>query len=231
MGAKTKDMKKITYTALMLVSAFTMMFSIASCNDYETYADMKKKERKAIERFLADNDVCGHINVISENQFYAQDSTTNVDNNEYILFEEDGVYMQIIKRGNGKSFPEMAKEQPDSTVNQNVLCRYQAYNIMTGDSTTFSYGYPGNAVDKMLVKYSHLSRSYSGSFTHGIMYTYEGQTAVPSGWMKPFDFIRMSRSLDDVAHVRIIVPHNSGTTSASTKVEPYYYDITYQLGQ
>ena len=44
MGAKTKDMKKITYTALMLVSAFSVMFSMFSCNDYETYADKKKKD-------------------------------------------------------------------------------------------------------------------------------------------------------------------------------------------
>ena len=223
-------MKKITYTTLMLVYAFSVMFSMFSCNDYETYADKKKKEKNAIERFLTDNDVCGPIKVISETQFRTQDSTTNVENNEYVLFEEDGIYMQIISRGAGKSFPEMSKEFADSTVNKVVLCRYQGYNIMSGDSTFHSYSYPGNAVDKMLVKYSQLSRSYSGTFTSGIMKAYEGQTSVPTGWLKPLNYLRLSRNVEDAAHVRIIVPHNSGTTTSSGNVEPYYYDITYQLG-
>lgn len=236
MGAKTKDMKKITYTTLMLVSAFSVMFSMFSCNDYETYADKKKKEKNAIERFLTDNDVCGPIKVISETQFRTQDSTTNVDNNEYVLFEEDGIYMQIISRGAGKSFPEMSKEFADSTVNKVVLCRFLEYNIMTGDTTNTNYGiYTGyvDYVNKMVVKYSHLSRSYSGTFTSGASIerdSYSSSASVPKGWLKPLNYIRLSRSLEDVAHVRVIVPHNSGTNYASGQVEPYYYDITYQLG-
>jgi hypothetical protein len=236
MGAKTKDMKKITYTALMLVSAFSVMFSMFSCNDYETYADKKKSEKKAIERFLADNNVCGHINVISEAQFRAQDNTTNVDNNEYVLFEDDGVYMQIINRGTGRTFPEMSKDFADSTVNKVVLCRFTEYDIMSGDTTNSNFGVVGNVVDKMLINYSHLSRSYSGSFTSGMMYNMNASSsvgngvAVPSGWMKPFDVVRLSRGIDDLAHVRIIVPHSSGTSNASYYVHPYYYDITYQLG-
>ena len=69
-----------------------------SCNDGKTYAEMKDDEREAIKRFIELND----IKVIDEDQFAEQDSTTNVSNNEYVLFEESGVYMQVVERGGGE---------------------------------------------------------------------------------------------------------------------------------
>ena len=30
-----------------------------------------------------------------------QDSTTNLANNEYVLFKDSGVYMQVVERGTG----------------------------------------------------------------------------------------------------------------------------------
>ena len=60
-----------------------------SCNNGKTYAEMKEEEREAIKRYIELND----IKVIDEDQFEAQDSTTNVSANEYVLFEESGVYM------------------------------------------------------------------------------------------------------------------------------------------
>ena len=68
-----------------------------SCNNGKTYAEMKEEERDAIKRFIELND----IKVIDEEQFAEQDSTTDVSANEYVLFEETGVYMQVIERGNG----------------------------------------------------------------------------------------------------------------------------------
>jgi len=222
------NMKKITYTALLLFSALTMVFGVASCNDYETYADQKKKEKNAINSFITNNDVCGPITVISESQFCAQDSTTNLDKNEYVLFADDGIYMQVISKGEGKTIPEMSKTFADSTVNKVVLCRFTEYDIESGDTTLYNYGLP-LWVDKLLVSYSHLSRSYTGSFTSGIMVE-SGISAVPSGWMKPLDYVRLSRDVEGAAKVRLIVPHTSGTSNANYSVLPYYYDITYQLG-
>ena len=63
-------MRKLSY--LLLVLAGIML--IASCSNTETYADQKKKERSAINSFIADSS----INVISEKTFFAQDSTTDV---------------------------------------------------------------------------------------------------------------------------------------------------------
>ena len=37
--------------------------------------------------------------MISFEQFQEQDSTTNVDENQFVLFSETGVYMQIVEEG------------------------------------------------------------------------------------------------------------------------------------
>ena len=71
---------------------------VQSCNNGTTYAELKDAEREAIQRFIELND----IKVIDEDQFADQDSTTNVANNEYVLFKESGVYMQVVERGNGE---------------------------------------------------------------------------------------------------------------------------------
>ncbi len=42
--------------------------------------------------------------MISFEQFQEQDSTTNVDENQFVLFSETGVYMQIVEEGNGERF-------------------------------------------------------------------------------------------------------------------------------
>ena len=89
---------------------------MTGCNDDETYADQKEKEKNAISRFLEDNPFCGKINVISESQFYAQDSITDTARNEYVKFNEDGIYMQIIRKGEGPTMVELAMERKDSTV-------------------------------------------------------------------------------------------------------------------
>ena len=71
-------MKKISVLFLLLIG----VMMLAACNDGETYADQKKRETAAINAFIQKN----KIKVISESQFYAQDSTTDVSQNEYVLF-------------------------------------------------------------------------------------------------------------------------------------------------
>jgi len=200
----------------------------ASCSDDENYAEMKKKERKAINAFVADNDLVGPIKVISESTFLAQDTTTDVEANEFVLFNEDGIYMQIVRRGTGKSAREMAMEKEDSTVNFRLLCRFMEYDIENAD-TTYSNLFTPSVVDKLQVNYSARSRSYTASFTEGYMKSYYG-SAVPEGWLKPLDYIRLTRQTDNIAKVRLIVPHSSGTSNAANYVLPYYYEISYEKG-
>lgn len=221
-------MKKIVYL-LLAFFALSATFAVQSCNKGETYADMKKKEKKAIQEFLADNDFVGKITVITESQFYANDTITDTARNEFVLFQDDGVYMQIVQRGEGRSMVDFAMEQPDSSISKNILCRFVEYDMEQGDTTQYSQFYP-SIVDKMLVSYSHYERKYTGTFTEGLMLSRYSKV-VPGGWLKPFNFIRLTRDAGKIAKVRLIVPHASGTSNASTYVLPYYYEISYQLGR
>ena len=219
-------MKQIVWTFAALVCLTTLF----SCDNGETYADMNEKEKKAIDRFIQDNEFTGPIKVISQEQFEAQDSTTNVDENEFVLFNEDGIYMQIVSRGEGKSLVEFAKEQSaDSTISKTVLCRFLEYDIEAGEMTIENI-YSSSIVDKMLVKYIHRSRRYQASFTEGKMVSKYKSSVVPQGWIKPLDYIRLTRNSGRIAKIRIIVPHSSGTSNASGYVLPMYYEISYQLG-
>ena len=61
-------------------------------------------------------------------------------------------------------------------------------------------------------------------------YTY-GSASVPSGWLVPFTYINIGlpQSEDEeVAKVRLIVPHSQGHSSASGNVVPYFYEIIFQ---
>ena len=217
----TKQMRKIFSLILAFMSTSFAIATFCSCDDGETYADQKNKEKKAIKKFLEDNDFVGKINVISEKEFYANDSTTDTAKNEFVLF--------IVAKGKGRSMIEMAKDEKDSTVSKLILCRFLEYDIEAADTTYTNY-YTPSIVDKMQCTYTHKSRSYTASFTEGYMQSGYGDE-VPKGWLKPLDYLKLSKNLDGIAKVRLIVPHSSGTLNASGYVLPFYYEISYQLGK
>lgn len=223
-------MKKLFYLVLATCVVSTSIFTI-SCSDGETYAERKKKEERAIGQFLQDNDFVGKINPITEEQFYAQDSMTDVSKNEFVRFGSDGIYMQIVRKGNGPTMMELAKERKDSTVTRPILCKFLEYDIMGGDTTNTNqtiYKDMTSKIDEMMCTYDHYSRSYTASFTIGTMKEVYG-SVVPQGWLKPLDFVRLTKTDGEEAKVRIIVPHSSGTSNASGKVQPFYYEITYMI--
>ena len=99
-------MRKIVYILFALLGVGG---GLQSCDNGETYAEQREKERDAISAFLNRDVVIrlsdgeelihvGKINTISEGEFYAQDSTTNLERNEYVVFENTGVYMQIVRK-------------------------------------------------------------------------------------------------------------------------------------
>ena len=108
-------MKKLTYLLLALFA----MTAFVACNDDESYADQKKAERSAINKYIADS----AVNVISETQFALQGNTTDVSKNEFVLFQSSGIYMQIVRKGCGEPIPN------GKTVT--VLCRFTEYNLKT----------------------------------------------------------------------------------------------------
>ena len=189
-------MKKLVYLLLFLTGAIAFQ----ACNHEETYADKKKKQRAAISSYIADSSV----KVISEEQFYAQDST-----------------------GCGKKIT--------SGETATVLVRFTERNLLT-DTITLSNNnmYYGLFPDKMRVTCT--SGTYSGSFVSGssVMATAYGSTAVPTGWLVPFAFVKVGRPItesDEIAKVRLIVPAEKGQQSASQTPTPALYDLTFERGR
>ena len=210
----------------MLLAMVVSLF--AACNDYETYSDLKKKERQAISKFLVDS----AINVISEKQFEEQGQTTDLKKNQYVLLDKSGVYMQIIRKGCG--------QQVESGKTVNVLCRFSETNILT-DSMLIRNDIVGTIymngqyidvsqyVDKMTVQRN--GSTFQASFVSGMMQLYHGTSSVPSGWLVPLLYINVGRPLQEggeIAKVKLIVPHSQGTQTASQSVYPAFYVITYQ---
>ena len=205
-----------------ILFAFAAIFTLMSCDDTESYADQKKKERAAINSYITKN----KIKVISESEFLAQDTTTDVSKNEYVLFDNTGVYMQIIREGCG----EKLKDGETAT----VLCRFTEWNLLT-DSLQLTNDILGLAsqVDKMSVK--NISGTFKASFVAGssVMNTMYGTTSVPSGWLVPLTYIKLGRPSnpdEEIAKVKLIVPHTQGHQYATSGVYPCLYEITYQRG-
>lgn len=206
-------------TILSLV-ALLCLASFTACNDYETYGEKKDKERDAINQFIADS----LIVVINEAQFRSQDSTTNLERNEFVYLDNSGVYMQIVRRGCGKPIAD-----GESAV---LLVRY--YEECLQD-TLYSY----NEYNPFTPDYMTVSRSgstYSGTFTSGQWYSryassYNGTATVPNGLLVPFPYINVGRPRkadDEIAKVRLIVPHSQGHTLATSYVRAYYYEMTFE---
>ncbi|MBQ8949531.1 MAG: DUF4827 domain-containing protein [Prevotella sp.] len=197
-----------------------MIAVLTACNDYETYGDLKEKERNAISKFIADSS----ITVISEDQFIQQGQTTNLERNEFVKLDKSGVYMQIIRKGCGTEL-----QDGEST---HLVCRYSEYDIIgdtlqTLNNTAAYASYP----DVMSV--SRKGSTITASFVSGIMYSvyHSYSSSVPSGWIVPLNYVKVGRPQtmeEDCSKVRLIVPHTQGHAYASQNVQPYFYTITFQ---
>ena len=217
-----------------------MMIAFAgfvSCSDDQTYAEQKDKERKAVDAFLkrdvtivgpAGDTICnvGVINVITEQEFLAQDTTTNFEKNEYVLFANSGIYMQIIRKGVGE---KIAKGQT-----RQIACRFIEFNIL-GDSLQLRSDVSYWHTNPDILAVTNTSGTFSASFITGVqagpMYQTYGEEKVLDGWLAPFPYIRVGRQTTpdgEIAKVRLIVPHTAGQSNAASNVYPCVYEILYQ---
>ena len=211
-------MKKL---GILLMMVFGLGLAFQSCNNGKTYAEMKEEEREAIQRFIELN----NIKVIDEDQFAEQDSMTNVAANEYVLFEESGVYMQVLERGNGVLLEDGRHE---------ILARYMEQQIVEdGTTDTLSLNTIQNLYphpDEFILTKS--GNSLSASFSNnGAMYSTHSSAYVPSGWLLPLNYLKVGREISGRSKVKLILPHSEGTATASSQVFPCYYEITYQLSR
>lgn len=198
-------MKKLTFFFLALL-AFGLGFQ--ACDDTKTYAEMLEEEEDGIKAFIKDSSIV----VISQSQFYAQDSMTDVDKNEFVQLAS-GVYMQIVDKGS-KLEADTLKDGDE------VLVRFAEFDILKKEYTWANNLNSAETVDAF--RYTSTSSSIAGIFLQGYMLNYG--PAVPAGWLVPLTYVR------DGARVKLIVPSKMGQSQAMQSVLPYYYYIQkYQI--
>lgn len=221
----------------LMLAALALGFVLQSCEEEDSYAKSREREKKQIMNFLKtgvkamDEDgedyllnVPGPYKVISEQEFYANDSTTNVNNNEFVLFAGSGIYMQIVNKGSG--------EKLKSGETTSVVCRYTGFNIAT-DSVEISNNVPAYVKYPDIMTVQNYMGSFTASFLSGMMKTWTNTSSVPNAWTIPLTFIRLGRydSEEELAKVRLIIPSTEGHTYALNNIYPCFYEITYQRGR
>ena len=108
-------MKKLT---LFFLSLLACGLAFQACDNTKTYAEMLEDEKDAIKAFIRDSS----ITVISQTEFYRNDSTTDVNKNEYVQLAS-GVYMQIIDKGS-TNLADTVK------ATDQILVRFSEYSLM-----------------------------------------------------------------------------------------------------
>ena len=227
------------YIVLCLALVVTAI-ALVSCGQSDTsYAEQKKRESKAIDSFVKREVVLVHegdtllyigkINPITEEEFVNQDSTTNLERNEYVRFSRTGIYMQIVRKGTGTYIGRNETRQ--------VSARFWEYNIL-GDSLQLSNvngAYIGNPeVMNISNNYGTFSGSYdTTSPTGSLIYNMYGNSSVIAGWLAAMPYLRLGRQSGEegVAKVRLIVPHSQGQVHATTNVYPCFYELTLTGGR
>ena len=202
-------MKHFCHLLIFLASVSVL----TACNDYETYADQKEKERDGISDFIAYR----NIKVISEETFHAQGDSTGAS--EYVYMNNSGVYMQIVNKGSGTGVQSSVK-------GENLYIRFIEQSIFDTTSVVTNYN---DSYDPDIMNVVRSGTNFTASFTYGIMLSrYSGQ--VPAGWLVPLSYIKVGAPTadKDISPVRLIVPHTQGHTVASSNVYPYFYEISVQ---
>ena len=206
-------MRKSIHTLFVLAAVLLA----AACTDYETYGELKEKERDNISQFISDSSYV----IISEDQFHDQGDLT-VGNKQFVYLNKSGVYMQIVRQDCGE------KIKDGETLD--VICRFLEMSIQD-TSKLFNNTY---AFDNDVMSVSRSGSTYNATFTSGVMLSCYG-ASVPEGWLVPLQYVnigRLTKPEDELAKVRLIVPHSQGSTSnAKSNVIPYYYEITFQRGR
>lgn len=230
---KGMNMKRIYW---LFLATLVVLAQYSCGSEDQTYGEQKEHEREVVSSFIKRDVVMmmgtdtlldlGKIKVITEEEFEKQDSTTNVEKNEFVLFSNTGVYMQIVREGTGKRI--------ESGESRRLICRFWEYNIM-GDSLQLTNRIQSYATRPEYLNVSNNSGYISGSFdltmpTGSLMYSTYGDSDVPDGWLKPLEYVRVGTQTDEkrIAKVRLIVPHSAGHSHAMASVYPCFYELTFQ---
>ncbi len=201
----------VTRKSLLTIASILGIVILCSCSKQETYADQKKKEYEAIERFIS----AKGINVIQEETFHQQGNVTN--KNQFVYLNNSGVYMNISRQGAGTPL----KNQENTP-----LCvRFLEINLSDTTKAVTNWFSP---FDPDIMNVVRQGTTFTASFISGLMLTAYG-ASVPAGWLVPFNYINVGSPTEtDISLVKLIVPHSQGHSISSGNVCPYYYEISFQ---
>lgn len=202
-------MKKLL---LLFFSLLATGYIFQACDNTKTYAEMLDEEKDAVNAFIRKH----NIKVISEEEFKSKGYTTDITRNEYVSFPSNGIYMQIVDKG----------EDKDTIRNNNVVAvRFVEADVKTNDTTCFNVVLPGFEEYSNYYTYPDVFRyvetgtTVAGVFLEGSMYAKYTTTDVPPGWLIALKYVT------NYGHVKMIVPSKMGHQTASKYVNPYFYDI------
>ena len=202
--------------SIHLLLAIMSLVLTTACNDYETYGDLKNRERDAIDQFISDSSFV----IIGEEQFHNQGDATE-GTKQFVQLSKSGVYMQIVNKGGGEKIKDGES--------LSIICRFVEKSLL--DTTELVNNTATTVFDPDIMNVSRSGSTYTATFISGVMLSAYGAT-VPEGWLVPLQYINLARRQDQLARVRLIVPHSQGTTNnAKSNVRPYFYDITFQRGR
>lgn len=117
-------MKKFLSPLLLL---FVLLFSLTSCEDTKSYAELLADENQAVNKFLVQNKVIDHL---PENGEFE----VGEDAPYYCIDDDGNVYMQVLRVGDG--------QKPEK--NDRVYFRFTRYNlfyyVVGGDNSLLGSG-------------------------------------------------------------------------------------------
>ena len=225
--------KKMKNLYIQILLGLLVFLGLESCNDRKTYGELVDEEEEAIERYILEK----NIKVISKEEFFANDSTTR--ENEYVFFKDKGIYMNIVNPGEADEILQEGSHVVLSRFIEVLMKDVKDLDRSAGDTllrNMYANDYPVMQMKPEEYKVMIDKQSgYAGTFqgTSIMAKTYEGNTAVPTGWLFPLQFIKPTRTNETarLARVKLILPHSEGSFFASRFVYPCYYEITYNLGK
>ena len=139
-------MKKLLLLFFILLA---VGFSFQACDDTKTYAEMLEEEDDAIADFINKEG----IKVISQTEFFDNDSVTDVEKNEFVQLSS-GVYMQIVDKGSDNLADTVRN-------NEVILIRFMEYSLLDQDTTISNLSFPYLTEE---FRYSATSSSIAGIF-------------------------------------------------------------------
>lgn len=192
-------MIKVKVGILMLL-ACTFIFS--SCNNNRTYADMKKDQEKAINKFISER----NIEVIHK---YPSDSI--FEENQFLLLD-NGVYLNIVDSGNGNRA---------ALYKTKILMRCSGEHIFKSDTGKFDIFENNSPYAPIEFIYGYASQTISQYTSWFSNYTYH-----PVCYYLSLNVESILEYVGENAVVKLIVPFENGSTyqSSSNYGAPLYYD-------